>query len=41
MYNVGIDFEILDRDHYVLVGWKKFTGHMVFDVNMDFMRNSQ
>ena len=36
--NVRIDFEILDRDRHVPVGWKKFTGHMVFNVKINLMR---
>ena len=36
MHNVSIDFEILDRNHHVILGWNKVTGHMVFDINMDF-----
>ena len=35
MHSVGIAFEILDRYRHGLVGLKKFTGHMVLDVNMD------
>ena len=40
IHNVGIDFDILDHDHHVPVGWKKVTEHMVFNVNMDFTRKA-
>eukprot|EP00957_Ditylum_brightwellii_P010097 762975-Ditylum_brightwellii.AAC.1 len=41
MYNVGIAFEILPEDRSVPVGWKKVTGHLVFDVKMDFKRKAR
>ena len=36
MYNVGIAFEILDKDKTAPVGWSKESGHLVFDIKMDF-----
>ena len=36
MTNVGIAFEILDKDTPVPVGWKKATVHLIWDVKMDF-----
>ena len=41
MTNVGISFEILDRDTPVPVGWKKSTGHLIWDVKMDFTRKAR
>ena len=40
MHSVGIALEILDRYRHGLVGLKKFTGHMVLDVNMDIKRKA-
>jgi hypothetical protein len=36
MTNVGIAFEVLESVKMTPVGWSKVTGHMVFDVKMDF-----
>ena len=36
MTNIGIAFEILDKDTPVPVGWKNATGHLIWDVKMDF-----
>ena len=41
MNNVGISFEILDRDCHVPVVWKKFTAHMVLNVKMDLIRKAR
>ena len=41
MYNVGIAFEILDKDKTAPVGWSKESGHLVFDVKMDFSRKAR
>ena len=41
MFNVGIAFEILDDDQHIPVGWKKNSGHLVFDVKMDFTRKAR
>ena len=41
MHNVGIAFEILDPDAHVPVGWNKVTGHLVFDIKMDFTRKAR
>ena len=38
MTNIGIAFEILDKDTPVPVGWRKATGHLLWDVKMDFTR---
>ena len=36
MHNVGIAFEIPEGGENAPVGWRKVTGHLVFDVKMDF-----
>ena len=41
MTNVGIAFDILDRDEKVPVGYEKVTGHIIFDVKMDFTRKAR
>ena len=38
MHNVGIDFDILDRYCHAPVVWNKFTGNIVFGINIDFTR---
>ncbi|HEY9711013.1 MAG TPA: hypothetical protein V6D48_22595, partial [Oculatellaceae cyanobacterium] len=40
MRNIGIAFEILDPTQSVPPGWTKTSGHLVFDVKMDFTRKS-
>ena len=41
MYNVGAAFEVLDEKEQAPNGWKKVTGHLVWDVKMDFMRKTR
>ena len=41
MYNVGVAFEILDEGAHVPHGWKQVTGHLVWDVKMDFTRKTR
>lgn len=41
MKNIGIAFEVLDDNEPTLVGWNKVTGHMIFDVKMDFTRKAR
>ena len=36
MLNVGIAFEVLPSGRQTPVGWRKVTGHIIFDVKMDF-----
>ena len=38
MYNVSIAFQILDDGEYPPPGWKHSSGHIIFDVKMDFTR---
>ena len=41
MYNVGVAFKILDDTEHLPVGYTKSSGHMVFDVKMDFTRKAR
>ena len=41
MSNVGIAFEILDDSQPLPVGWSKQSGHLVFDVKMNFDRKAR
>ena len=36
-----VAFEILDQDSKVPVGWSKSSGHIIFDVKMDFTRKAR
>jgi hypothetical protein len=40
MVNVGVVFEVLDGKP-IPIGWRKVTGHLVFDVKMDFTRKAR
>ena len=41
MYNVGVAFEILAEGQQAPRGWHKVTGHLVWDVKMDFTRKAR
>ena len=41
MTNVGISFQILNRGEDPPIGYKKVTGHLIFDVKMDFTRKAR
>ena len=41
MTNVGIAFNILEPDQNLPVGYTKSTGHLIFDVKMDFTRKTR
>ena len=41
MKNVGIAFKILEDDEVVPVGYTKSSGHLIFDVKMDFTRKAR
>ena len=41
MTNVGIAFTILEDDEKLPVGYKKSSGHIIFDVKMDFTRKAR
>jgi hypothetical protein len=36
IYNVGIAFEVLEYGERVLEGWKRASGHIFWDLKMDF-----
>ena len=40
MFNVGVAFEVLGAGERVPHGWSKVTGHLVWDVKMDFTRKA-
>ena len=41
MTNVGIAFEILPNGEKAPPGWSKASGHLIFDVKMDFTRKAR
>ena len=41
MPNVLVAFEILEDDQPIPVGWKRSSGHLVFDIKMDFTRKAR
>lgn len=41
MRNVGIAFEILDEGQKAPIGWHAVTGHLIWDVKMDFTRKAR
>ena len=41
MLNVGVAFEILDNERSLPVGWSRTSGHIIFDVKMDFTRKAR
>ena len=40
MFNVGVAFKILEHGRKALHGWHLVTGHLVWDVKMDFTRKA-
>jgi hypothetical protein len=41
MHDAGIAFEIMEDDQPLPVGFRKVTGHMIFDVKMDYTRKAR
>ena len=41
MFNVGVAFEILEEGQAAPPGWKKASGHLIWDVKMDFTRKGR
>jgi hypothetical protein len=41
MLNIGIAFEVLDEGKQAPPGWKPVTGHLIWDVKMDFTRKAR
>ena len=40
MKNVGVAFDVLENHQSVPVGWTKASGHLIWDVKIDFTRKS-
>ena len=41
MFNVGVAFEILEQGRKAPHGWHLMTGHLVWDIKMDFTRKAR
>ena len=41
MINISIDFKLIDQGTKAPKGWKPSSGHIIFDVNMDFTRKAR
>ena len=41
MSNVGVSFEVLKPGDKAPTGWKKASGHLINDINIDFTRKSR
>ena len=41
MKNVGVAFELLGEGERAPQGWNKVTGHLVFDIKMDFTKKAR
>jgi hypothetical protein len=41
MANVKVAFEILDTDQPIPIGWKRSSGHLIFDIKMDFTQKAR
>ena len=41
MGNVGVAFEVLPKGHKAPPGYKKSSGHLIFDIKMDFTRKAR
>ena len=41
MYNVSVAFELLDEGQKAPAGWHKVTGHLIWDVKMDFTQKAR
>lgn len=41
MHNVGVAFEVLDEGTQAPKGWSRVTGHIVWDLKMDFTRKGR
>ena len=41
MHNVGVVFELLKEDQKAPHGWNRLTGHLIFDIKMDFTRKAR
>jgi hypothetical protein len=41
MHNVGIAFSVLDAGQDAPIGWSKESGHIIYNVKMDFTRKAR
>lgn len=41
MENISVASQILELDRYIPDGWSKSSGHLVFDVKIDFTRKAR
>ena len=41
MFNVSVAFEILENGKPAPVGWTKTSGHLIWDLKMDFTRKAR
>ena len=41
MYQVSVAFKILEDDECLPPGWKKSSGHLIYDIKMDFTRKAR
>ena len=41
MFNVGVVFEILGEGQSAPTGWKRASGHLIWDIKMDFTRKAR
>ena len=41
VFNVGVAFEILEEDQAAPPGWNNASGHLIWDVKMDFTRKAR
>ena len=41
MFNVGAAIEILEKSQSAPLGWKRASGHLIWDVKMDFTRKAR
>ena len=41
MFNVGVAFEVLEEGARAPKGWSRVTGHIIWDVKMDFTRKAR
>ena len=40
MYNVSVAFKILEDNEHLPVGYTESSGHLIFDMKMNFERKS-
>ena len=40
IYHVNAAFKILQDGEHIPVGYKKSSGHLIFDIKMDFIRKA-